>query len=217
MHGPKSRRPFHARLDDVRQVAENLAENHPVVAGARLRDGRKFVAPGELAAIDDDAADRRPVAAQKLGGRVDHDIGAVLDGPAKVRRGHGVVDHQRHAGFVSDGGDLLDIEHVHPRIGDGLAIDRARLGRDGLAEILRVVRLHELHVDADAAEAHVELRVGAAVERAGGDHFFALPHQSADGQELRRLAAGCGQRRRLRLRATPRAARISSLASSSFQ
>jgi hypothetical protein len=53
--------------------------------------------------------------------------------------------------------------------------------------------LDELDVDAQAAEAHVELRVGAAVERAGGHQLVALPHQAGDGQELRRLAAGSSE------------------------
>ena len=48
-------------------------------------------------------------------------------------------------------------------------------GRDGFAEVFGIVRLDEGGVDAQAAEAHVELRVGAAVERAGGDHLIALP------------------------------------------
>jgi hypothetical protein len=44
------------------------------------------------------------------------------------------------------------------------------------------------------AEADIELRVGAAVERAGGDDVVARLHQAADGQELGGLSAGGGQR-----------------------
>ena len=152
-----------------------------------------FSLQAKLAAVDDDAADRRPVPAQELGGRVEHDVGPVLDRPAEVGRGHGVVDHQRHAGFVGDGRHAGDIQHVHARVGDGLAVDRAGLRSDGSAEVLGVVRFHELGFDAEAAEADVELRVGAAVERAGGHDLFALPHQAAESQELRRLSAGGGQ------------------------
>ena len=152
-----------------------------------------LVAPGELAAVHDDAADRRAVPTQELGGRVDHDVGAVLDGPAQVRRGHGVVDDQRHAGLMRDGRHLFDVEHVHTRVGDGLAVKGAGLGSDGLAEVFRIVRLYELHVDAQAAEADIELRVGAAVQGAGGDDLVARSRQAGDGQELRGLSAGGGQ------------------------
>ena len=41
----------------------------------------------------------------------------------------------------------------------------------------------------DAAEADVELRVRAAVQRARGDQLVAGTHQAGDGQELRRLSA----------------------------
>ena len=49
----------------------------------------------------------------------------VLDRPAEVGRGEGVVDHQRHAGLVGDRGDRLDVEHVDPRVADRLAVERA--------------------------------------------------------------------------------------------
>ena len=87
-----------------------------------------FVTPLELAAIDDDAADRGAVAAEELRGRVDHDIRAVFDGAAEVRRRHGVVDDQRHAGFMRDLGDSFDIDQVHARIGEGFGVHGARLG-----------------------------------------------------------------------------------------
>jgi len=35
-----------------------------------------------------------------------------------------------------DGGHLFDVEDVHARVGDGLAVEGARLGSDGFAEIL---------------------------------------------------------------------------------
>ena len=42
--------------------------------------------------LDDHAAERGAVPAEELGGRVDHDVGAVLDRPAQVGRGHRGVD-----------------------------------------------------------------------------------------------------------------------------
>ena len=89
----------------------------------------------------------------------------------------------------------LNIEHVHARVGDGLAVERAGFGRDGLAEILGIIRLDEFHVDAEAAETHVELRVGAAVKRTGCHQFIARSHEARNRQKLRRLPAGSGQGR----------------------
>ena len=70
-----------------------------MVALAGLEQLReRAVVPGEFAAVDDDAADGRAVPADELGGRMHHDIRAVLDGPAQIRRGESVVDHQRQIG-----------------------------------------------------------------------------------------------------------------------
>ena len=189
--GSEIAQTLHARLNDVGQRPEHLGELHAVISRARLRDRRVLVGPCELAAIDDDAADGGAVPAQELGGRLDHDIGAVLDRPAQVRRRHRIVDHQRHAGLVRDLRHRLDVEHVHARIGDGFAVQGTRLRGDRLAEVFRVVGLDEFDVDAQTPEAHVELRVGAAVERAGRHQFIALPEQAGDRQELRRLSARC--------------------------
>jgi hypothetical protein len=41
-----------------------------------------------------------------------HDVGAVFDGPAQIRRGEGVVDDERKIGVVSDLSDSFDVEHV---------------------------------------------------------------------------------------------------------
>jgi hypothetical protein len=51
------------------------------------------LAPVELAAVDDDAADGGAVAADPLSRRVDDNVGAVLDGADEVAaRAEGVVD-----------------------------------------------------------------------------------------------------------------------------
>ena len=128
MHGSEIAQAFDAHLDDVRQGPEDLGELHAVIAGAGLGDGGVLAGPGELAAIDDDAADGGAVAAHELGGRVHDDVRAVLDGAAQVGRGHGVVDDQGHAGLVRDLGHRLDIQHVHARIGDGLAVEARVFG-----------------------------------------------------------------------------------------
>ena len=55
---------------------------------------------------------RGAVAAEKLGGRVDHDVRAPLDGPHQRRRSRGVVDHQRQLVLMGNGGEPLDVHHV---------------------------------------------------------------------------------------------------------
>ena len=174
---------LHARLHDVGEVAEGLVEANAVIALARFEQLREAaLVPGKAAAIHDHAADRRAVSADELGGRMHHDVGAVLDGPAEIGRGEGVVDDQRQVVLVRDRGDGGDVEHVHARVADGLAVEHAGARRDGAAEIFGIVGIDEGGLDAEAAEADVELRVGAAVERLGGDDLVAGFEQARRGR-----------------------------------
>ena len=107
---------FDARLHQVAVLAEGFGEADAVVTGRRLgHAGKLAVVPGKAAGLDDDAADRRAVPADELGGGVDDDVGAMLDRPAEIRRGEGVVDHQRHTGLVRDLGDRGDVEDTDLR------------------------------------------------------------------------------------------------------
>ena len=119
----------------------------------------------KLAPRDDDAADGIAVAAHELGERVDHDIGAVIERAADVGRGESVIDHQRDVMLMRDFGHGFDIENVAAGVGDGLAIDAAGAGRDGLAEIFGIVGLDEGGVVAQSAEA--TRRTGCRCRRRG--------------------------------------------------
>ena len=76
---------------------------------------------------------------------MDHDVGAVADRLAEVRRGKRVVDHQWDAVIVGDRRHRLEVDHVEPRIGDGLDEDRLQLGPQRGAEVGRFVGLDERH------------------------------------------------------------------------
>ena len=85
--------------DGERDGAERLPELEAVVALGRLdhlREPLAVLAPVELAAVDDDAADGRAVAADPLGRRVHHNVGAVLDGADEIAtRTKGVVNLEK--------------------------------------------------------------------------------------------------------------------------
>ena len=73
--------------------------------------------PREIAAVDDDAADRVAVTAHIPGDAMDNDVNTVLDRPAQGRRSGRAVDH--HAVTAScltvRGSPLLCIEHLSVR------------------------------------------------------------------------------------------------------
>ena len=81
----------HARLEDVGDRPERLDRLRPhraVIARVRRVEHREAVGvllPVEIAAVDDDAADRGAVAADVFGGRMHGDRRAVLDRLAQHR------------------------------------------------------------------------------------------------------------------------------------
>ena len=131
MQAPKSRRPSARRAHDERRGPELLGEGDAVIAGVRLGHGREFArrGPVEAPAVDDNAADGDAVAAEKLGGGMHDDVGAVLDGPAQIGGGEGGIDGQRQRVLVGDGGDGGNIEHFEPRIAQRFGENEARFAR----------------------------------------------------------------------------------------
>ncbi len=102
------------------------------------------------------------------------DVGPEFEGTAQIRRGKCVVDDERDTGVFRDRRDRRDVEHVDLRIADGLGIKQFGFLGDRLPEILRVVGIDELGVDAEFAQVHFEERIGAAIERARRNDLVAL-------------------------------------------
>ena len=102
---------------DISGRAEMLDIDQPVIGLIRLvehREARGRAVPREAAAIDDDAAQGRAVAAQEFRHRFDDDVGAELDRPQQHRRGNRIVDDQRHALRMRDGGQIASMSQILP-------------------------------------------------------------------------------------------------------
>jgi hypothetical protein len=120
-----------------------------------------------------DPADDVVVAAEILGGRVDHHGGAVLDRPAQVGGGDGVVHHQRHAGV---GGHLREAGQVgdgHGRVGDGLGVHRPGARPHRGAGGVRVGGVDEGDVDPEPGRHVGQQRERPAVEVPLGEQVVA--------------------------------------------
>ena len=178
--------------------AQGLGVDHAVVAHVgfvQALEACLVFGPGELAAVDDDAADAVAVAVHVLGERVHDDVGAVLDGAAQVGAGYGVVDDQRHAGGVRHLGQGRDIGHVAQRVADGFAEHGLGARVDQRGKALGFGRVGKTHLDALLREGVGEQVVGAAVECAGRDDVVAGLGDGLDGRRDRRHAGGQRQRR----------------------
>ncbi len=133
--------------------------------------------PREPAAVHDDSAHGRAVAAHELRQRVHHDVGAVIDRPKQDRGRDRVIDDQRHAVGVSDLRERLDVADVARGGADAFAIDGARVVIDQLLDVIGVIRCSEPDGDALARQDVGEQRVRRAVELR---HRHEVAAQTAD-------------------------------------
>ena len=134
------------------------------------------------------------MAAQPLGGRMKHDVGAQLHRPAEVGRGEGGVHHERQAGPVGDLGQGRHVQHLQPGVAQDLGVDQTGVGLDRRLEALHVARVHQGGGDAETRQGVGEEVDAAAVERARRDDVVALTHERDDSQMERRVARGRGDR-----------------------
>ena len=177
------------RLQDEGRRAQ-VGVHQPVVGRVRRGEvGEAAAGPIEIAAVHDDPADGRAVAAQEFGGAVDDDVGAPLERPAQIRRGERVVDHQRDRVLASDRRDLVEREDADVGVAQRLAVDDLGVGLDRPLEVGRVRRIDKRDIDADAREGVAELVVRAAVEPAAGHDVVPRAAEGQDGLRLRRVPA----------------------------
>jgi hypothetical protein len=150
--------------------------------------------PVEVAAIDQQAADRGAVAANIFGGRIDDDRRAMLERLAQDRAGS-VVHDQRNAERTADIRDFLDREHLQLRVGQRFRVIGAGLLVGRLAEILRVGRVDEAHLDALSFECVREQVPSAAVEIGRADDVVARLGDVLDRHRGGGLSGAHSQRR----------------------
>ena len=180
-----------ASAHDERLRPELLGVVYAMVAGVGLGQRREQAGslPVETAAVDDHPADGDAMAAEELGQRVVHEVGAEIERAAQVRRGEGGIDQQRHAGLVSDLGDPGDVEHLEPGVAQRFAEEQSRIGPDRLAERLGLARIHEGGLDTEARQRMRKQVVRAAVDRLRRDDVAARPHERHQREVQRRLSA----------------------------
>ncbi|CDC25491.1 5-enolpyruvylshikimate-3-phosphate synthase [Prevotella sp. CAG:386] len=92
-----------------------ICEYGTMIRWVWLGESRELVGiglPVELTAIYDDTTERRTVTADELSGRVNHDVGSVLDRTDEIWSAEGVVDNQWDVVAMSNLCQLIDIGHI---------------------------------------------------------------------------------------------------------
>ena len=80
------------------------------------------------------------------------DVGAVLNRPAEVRGGQGVVDYEGQTRLMRDIGDPPNVDDDASGIGEVLDEDRLALRRQAFAEVLGLGRIDEVAGPAELLE-----------------------------------------------------------------
>ena len=154
--------------------------------------GEAALRPVKAAAVHNDAAHLNGMPVHIFGCGVHHDVRAEVEGAAEYGRGKGIVDDQRQAVAVRQGGHALDIQHVQRGIGQRFAEDGAGLGTDGLFDFGIGSRLiDEGHFDSHFFERDGKKIEGAAVDAGRADDVIAAAGNIENGQQVRRLPR-CG-------------------------
>lgn len=96
--------------------------------------------------------------------------------------------NNRNTLFMGSLGNSLQVRNVILGVSNTLNIDSLCLIINGSCNVLRLVTIDELGLDAQAREEDLELVVGAAVEVRSRNDVVASLSEGADGEELSGLA-----------------------------
>ena len=102
--------------------------------------------------------------ADKLGGGVNHNVRAVLDGPDQVGGAEGVVDDQGQAMLVGNGGDGVNVGNVGVGIAQSFQIDGLGVGPNGGLHFGKVVGVHKGGTYAEGGQRVGQQIVAAAID-----------------------------------------------------
>ena len=133
------------------------------------------------------------MAAQEFGGRVDHEIGAVLDGPQEVRGRKGIVHNQHDAVSVGDFRGSVDVREIRAGIAHGFDVDSLRLLRNGALDVRDVGGIHKRRGHALPRHGLAQKVEAAAVDAPLGHNVIAGAHEALQGEQHGGRAARHGQ------------------------
>ena len=134
------------------------------------------------------------MATHELGERLHDDIRAVIDRTQQDRCRDGVVDDERYAMAMRDGGESRDIRDVAGRVADALAEERLGVAVDQRFHRGGAVVGGETRVDALPRKDVREQRVRRAIELRHGHDVTAAIGEVDDGIVQRGLTGAGGER-----------------------
>ena len=110
------------------------------------------------------------MAADKLGRRVNDDVGAVLQRTEQIRGAEGVIDDDRKAMLLGDLGDGVDVGDIGVGVAERLEVDNRGVVLNGTLDLVQVVGVDKGGLDTKLGERVLQQVIGTAVDGLLGDH-----------------------------------------------
>ncbi len=199
---PEPRRHDLARVGDAGAPPEALdvagtAESSPL---HEVREQRARPSGVERPGVDHDPAEHRALPGEELARRVHDDVRPVLDRAQQVRGGERVVDDQRQPVSVRDARDGGEVDQVVAGVGNRLAEQHARVGRDPPGPLVGVVGvLDEVGLDPQSGQVLQEQPARPLVDARRGQDALPRGDEGEHRHRDRRLPARHEQRLRASL------------------
>ena len=162
--------------------------------GAEIGEGQVVDPRQQGPAAGQRAGHHVAVAAEILGGRMQHQVDAVLDRALEDRRSPAVVDHRDDAGGAGQRRQPRQVLGLEHPAGRAFEIEQPRPGqRPG--DRVGVAAIDELDGDAEARQHLQHHPVGVGIDMAHAQDAVAAAAQAEDGRADRPHAAGEATRR----------------------
>ena len=177
-----------------RQRLQPPAEQERLVGGQRPAgvDAHRADLADQAGRSGHDPAGGVRVAAQVLGGGVQHQVRAVFQRPADHRGRHGGVHHQQRAVGVRDLGQGGQVGHGGGRIGHRLRVHDLSFRPHRRADLIQVGDVHEIGLHPESGRHVAQEAVRAPVDRGRRDHVPARPGKGPEHRADRGHPGGKG-------------------------
>ena len=130
------------------------------------------------------------MSADVLGQRVNHQVGAEIQGTGCDWRCEGGIDHQQGVMRLRDPGGARDIGNTQQRVGRRFQPQHARIFAHGVADRVQVGGVDRAHLDAEPGQGVARELGGAGVVGVADDEVVALAQMRQHHRGARRHAGG---------------------------
>ncbi len=128
------------------------------------------------------AADNIGMAANVLGGGMQHNVRAKRERLLAIWRGKRIVDHGKRAVLAGKCADRPNIGQLHQRIGRRFQPNHACFRPQCRADLVRVGHIHKIKDKSKLGHDPLEQAIGTAIHIVAHDHMIAcLEHQHQGG------------------------------------